>query len=220
MRNLSNTTEMSLSTFWSPKNGYPMWFLFFFSDQLNSKLVSESFHDGTCFSPMKSLFNFPLLLNMLHHWKWYVDKFSKVVCEAALLGLLVPQLLSTSALLRSYLFCLVHLIMVDLMWNIHSRFGILSALADPRGRQGRAPPSGSNFFFIFMQFLGKIDQNNRLAPPPLRLAPPPLENPGSATEMDKINCLFWGETDTAAHARCQINKRRGNFLFTVTNEIF
>ena len=33
-------------------------------------------------------------------------------------------------------------------------------------------------FFI----LGKIGQNNRLAPPPLQLAIPPLGNPGFATE--------------------------------------
>ena len=44
----------------------------------------------------------------------------------------------------------------------------------------RAPLS-VQFFFIFMQFSGKIDQNNRLAPPPLGLAPRPLGNPGSAT---------------------------------------
>ena len=36
---------------------------------------------------------------------------------------------------------------------------------------------------LFMQLLGKIGQNNRLAPPPSRLAHIPLENPGSATDV-------------------------------------
>ena len=49
------------------------------------------------------------------------------------------------------------------------------------GRQGRAPPPLRPNFFNFMQFLGKIGKNNRLAPPPLQLAHPPLGNPGSAT---------------------------------------
>ena len=38
------------------------------------------------------------------------------------------------------------------------------------------------FFFIFMQFVGKKLQNNRLAYPLGELAPP-QENPGSATEL-------------------------------------
>ena len=55
------------------------------------------------------------------------------------------------------------------------------------GRQGRAPPPpplGPNSF-IFMQFLGKFGQNNRLAPPPWGLAPPRLGNPGSATDKGR-----------------------------------
>ena len=55
-------------------------------------------------------------------------------------------------------------------------------LADPRGCQGRAPPLCLNSF-IFMQFLAKIGQNNRLAPKSLGLAlllweilDPPLQN--------------------------------------------
>ena len=43
---------------------------------------------------------------------------------------------------------------------------------------------GSNFFFIFMQFLKKIGQNNRLVSRSLGLAPPPLGNPGSATAVN------------------------------------
>ena len=41
----------------------------------------------------------------------------------------------------------------------------------------------SNFCFIFMQFLGKIGQNNRFSSSALRLALPPQSpgNPGSAT---------------------------------------
>ena len=35
--------------------------------------------------------------------------------------------------------------------------------------------------FIFMQFLGKIWPNNRLAPPPWGLVAPVWGNPGSAT---------------------------------------
>ena len=46
--------------------------------------------------------------------------------------------------------------------------------------------SGSNFFFIFKQFLGKIKQNNRLASPPLRLAPHPVGNSGSATAVPHL----------------------------------
>ena len=56
-------------------------------------------------------------------------------------------------------------------------------LADPRGgaRDARSPLRPN--FFIFLQFLGKIGQNNRLAPPPLRLAPRPLGNCRCATVM-------------------------------------
>ena len=53
-------------------------------------------------------------------------------------------------------------------------------IGGPRGRQGRVPPLSPNFF-VFMQFSGKIDQNNRLAPPTSGLAPHPLGNPESAT---------------------------------------
>ena len=45
------------------------------------------------------------------------------------------------------------------------------------------PPPWVKLFFIFMQFLGKFGQNNRLTPPTLLLAPPPLGNPGSVTGM-------------------------------------
>ena len=43
------------------------------------------------------------------------------------------------------------------------------------GGAGTRSPLGPNLL-IFMQFLRKIDQNNRLAPPPLGLAPPPPVN--------------------------------------------
>ena len=59
---------------------------------------------------------------------------------------------------------------------------LCTSLADPRGAPGmRVPPPLGPIFFIFMQFSVKIDQNNRLAPPPLGFAPLPLGNPGSAT---------------------------------------
>ena len=54
---------------------------------------------------------------------------------------------------------------------------------------GARPPG--QIFFIFMQYLKKIDQNNRLALPPLRLAPPPLGNPGSATAPYKLYPVTW-----------------------------
>ena len=41
--------------------------------------------------------------------------------------------------------------------------------------------STGSFFFLFMQFLGKIGQNNRLVPPFLWLLHSSLDNPGSAT---------------------------------------
>ena len=53
-------------------------------------------------------------------------------------------------------------------------------LADPGGARD-VPPPPVPIFFIFMQFLEKIGQNNRLAPPPLQLAHHSLGNPGSAT---------------------------------------
>ena len=43
-------------------------------------------------------------------------------------------------------------------------------LAEPRRAPGACAPL-SNFFIFFMWFLGKIGQNNRLAPPPLLVAP-------------------------------------------------
>ena len=52
-------------------------------------------------------------------------------------------------------------------------------LADPRGRQGRAPLGPNSF--VFMEWLREIEESNRLASPPLWLAPPPLGNLGSAT---------------------------------------
>ena len=47
------------------------------------------------------------------------------------------------------------------------------------GARDVRPHLGPNFF-NFMQFLGKIGKNNRLAPPPLQLLHAPLGNPGSA----------------------------------------
>ena len=58
-------------------------------------------------------------------------------------------------------------------------------MADLEGAP-RTRPSLDPIFFIFMQFLGKIGQNNRLRSPPLWLAHPPLGNPGSATTLDQI----------------------------------
>ena len=54
--------------------------------------------------------------------------------------------------------------------SIYSR----CALADPSGRQERAPPGPMSF--IFMQCLGKNWQNSRLALPPWELVPPIWEN--------------------------------------------
>ena len=64
--------------------------------------------------------------------------------------------------------------MVNLVFDITSHWRILE------GRQGRDPLS-VQFFSFSCSFQEKIDQDNRLAPPPLGLAPPPLTNPGSAT---------------------------------------
>ena len=44
------------------------------------------------------------------------------------------------------------------------------------GRSGRTSPPSIQFLFIFMQFLGKIEKNNRLAPQPLGLVQS-LRNP-------------------------------------------
>ena len=54
-------------------------------------------------------------------------------------------------------------------------------LADPGGGGAPGTRAPDPIFFIIVQFLGRIGQNNRLVPPPLRLAPHPLRNPGSAT---------------------------------------
>ena len=51
------------------------------------------------------------------------------------------------------------------------------------------PPSLGLNLFNFMQFLGKVGKNNRLAPPPLQLAHPPLGNPGSATAVFRFLLL-------------------------------
>ena len=52
---------------------------------------------------------------------------------------------------------------------------LTGALADLRGgARDVCPPLLGPNFFNFMQFLGKISKNNRLAPPPLQLVHPPL----------------------------------------------
>ena len=56
-------------------------------------------------------------------------------------------------------------------------------------------------FFLFMQFLKKIGQNNRLALPPLKLAPSTLGNPGSVTSKNTYReCWthWWADTKHCA----------------------
>ena len=76
-------------------------------------------------------------------------------------------------------------------------------MADLRGREGRAPPLGSDgskggaprpkmfsISCVFLEFL----ENHRLATPPGGLAPPPMGNPGSApagVQILSISCSFW-----------------------------
>ena len=62
-------------------------------------------------------------------------------------------------------------------------------MADPRGREGRAPPSGGPIFLIFMQFLAKSLQNQ--PDPTLGVGVTSQENPGSATVLLLVlNSLF------------------------------
>ena len=77
------------------------------------------------------------------------------------------------------------------------------SVADLRGREGRAPPLGSDgskggaprpkmfsISCVFLEFL----ENHRLATPPGGLAPPPMGNPGSApagVQILSISCSFW-----------------------------
>ena len=63
--------------------------------------------------------------------------------------------------------------------KINDTIVIACALADLRGRMGRAPPGGPNSF-NFMQFLGKFGKIVCCRPPG-GLALPPRRNPGSAT---------------------------------------
>ena len=59
------------------------------------------------------------------------------------------------------------------------------ALVDPGGRgrrQGCVVPSPVQFFFIFMQCLGKIGQNNSLVPL--------MENPGSVTVLGSYQIII------------------------------
>ena len=71
-----------------------------------------------------------------------------------------------------------HMYLVDFIfcWDCNL---IIHLSGSKEGRQGRAP-SGSNYFHFRAVFWGKIDQNNRLALPPLQLASLPLGYPGSA----------------------------------------
>ena len=65
-----------------------------------------------------------------------------------------------------------------IMYGIRSN---LQPLGDPVGARDTCPLVGLNLF-IFMQFLGKIGQNNRLAPPH-------LGKPGSAINGRTCFCL-------------------------------
>ena len=73
-----------------------------------------------------------------------------------------------------------------------------AAVADLRvgggGAQGRSPlPLGQNFF-IFMQLSRKFCQIVSWRPP-WGLVSPPLENPGSATELNKSELCYSSETN-------------------------
>ena len=47
-----------------------------------------------------------------------------------------------------------------------------------------------NFFFMFIQFLEKIGQNNKLASPPLHLAPPLREILDAPLQSNTVNCYI------------------------------
>ena len=63
------------------------------------------------------------------------------------------------------------------------------------------PPHLGPSFFHFHAVVGKIDQNNGLAPPPLQLAPLPLGNPGFVTEVS----LVLGHIPQARNARTLVS---------------
>ena len=73
-----------------------------------------------------------------------------------------------------------------LILQLKNSKSILKLLADPvGGHQEQAPPPTplGPSFFIFMQYLGKIGQNNRLTPPS-------LGNPGSATTNERCQWIL------------------------------
>ena len=77
-----------------------------------------------------------------------------------------------------------------------------------------------------MKFLGKINQNNRLAPPPLGLAPPPSGNPGSATVKYASRDLRW-DPDPSQYSSyvaletllCSVGEISENFFVPLPNKI-
>ena len=75
-------------------------------------------------------------------------------------------------------------------------------MMDQRGRQGSSPPFGLLFFFIFMQFLGKIGQNNSLASLPLGALRSCSPNCGSTTGL--LNLII-----------TNVSLNRGRMLTTV-----
>ena len=73
---------------------------------------------------------------------------------------------------------------IDLLYRDRGMSFLLSstrsttAIGESEGASKTRVPSGFEFFFNLMQFSGRNDQNNRLAPPSLVC----LKNPGSATD--------------------------------------
>ena len=59
-------------------------------------------------------------------------------------------------------------------------------MADLKGREGRASPSGGPNSFNFMQFLGNFGKIVCWCPPG-ELAPPSRGNPGSATAVNGLH---------------------------------